>query len=150
MNLQESIRRILREERKEVFKEKLLSMIKNEGTKFAANLVGGMDNLFRFLDIHNPIQFLKIFKGLNIEIDGNDIFYKTDEGVIQFVLNEEDYGYIKLYVGSRILEGVSHFYRNESDRSSTIKLWFKNEYNIKGDIRRALYFLPSGDIIYAD
>jgi hypothetical protein len=152
-NINESIRRIIREERKDILKSKLLSIIKNEGTEFAAELIGGMDNLFRTLDIKTPREFLDLFKGLNVIKNGesidDDTYYKSDNGNVQLVATLKT-DYIKLYVSSIILEGLKHFYDKESDIIKTIKQWVKDEYNLNEYIHKVLYFLPSGDLIDFD
>ena len=52
MNLQESIRRILREETKNTsLQDKLLQVIKSMGVKRASKLVGGLEKLFSIIDL---------------------------------------------------------------------------------------------------
>jgi len=52
MNLQESIRRILREETENTsLQDKLLQVIKSRGVKRASKLVGGVERLFRIIDM---------------------------------------------------------------------------------------------------
>ena len=52
MNLQENIRRILREESKNTsLQDKLLQVIKSMGIKRASKLVGGLEKLFSILDL---------------------------------------------------------------------------------------------------
>jgi hypothetical protein len=52
MNLQESIRRILREETENTsLQDKLLQVIKSKGVKRTSKLVGGVERLFRIIDM---------------------------------------------------------------------------------------------------
>ena len=52
MNLQESIRKVLREETENTsLQDKLLQVIKSRGVKTASKLVGGVERLFRIIDM---------------------------------------------------------------------------------------------------
>ena len=62
-NLQESIRRILRENS---LKNDLMGLINNLGVKKASKAVGGFKNLFRILNINSPMDYLHLFDDLKI------------------------------------------------------------------------------------
>ena len=52
MNLQENIRRIIREESKNTsLQDKVLHLLKSKGVELASKAVGGFKNLFKILDI---------------------------------------------------------------------------------------------------
>ena len=52
MNLQEQIRKVLKEESKNTsLQDKLLQVIKSKGVKRASKLVGGVERLFRIIDM---------------------------------------------------------------------------------------------------
>ena len=63
MNLQESIRRILKEEST---KQILIDEIKYFGIESAERLVGDIDNLLSVLNIETPIDFLYLFNDLDV------------------------------------------------------------------------------------
>ena len=62
MRLQESIRRILKEERS--VKSRVKFMIKDVGMKKTIDIIGGIDNLFKLLGINSPMDFLHLFDDL--------------------------------------------------------------------------------------
>jgi hypothetical protein len=62
-NIQESIRRILRENS---LKNDLMGLINNVGVKKASKAVGGFKNLFRILNINSPMDYLHLFDDLKI------------------------------------------------------------------------------------
>ena len=67
MNLQESIRRILREESKNTsLQDKVLYILKSKGVYLASKAVGGFKNLFKILDINSPMDYLHLFDDLKI------------------------------------------------------------------------------------
>ena len=67
MNLQESIRRILREESKNTsLQDKVLHLLKSKGVELASKAVGGFKNLFKILDINSPMDYLHLFDDLKI------------------------------------------------------------------------------------
>ena len=48
-------------------KEKVLrNLIKNNGVKFASNMVGGIENLFDVLNIKSPMEFLNMYNDLDV------------------------------------------------------------------------------------
>jgi hypothetical protein len=62
MNLQESIRRILREETENTsLQDKVLYILKSKGVELASKAVGGFKNLFKILDINSPMDYLHLF-----------------------------------------------------------------------------------------
>jgi len=63
MNLQESIRRILREDS---LKNDLIDLINTIGVEKGSKAVGGFKNLFRILNINSPMDYLHLFDNLKI------------------------------------------------------------------------------------
>jgi len=63
MNLQESIKRILKEES---VKTELIKMIKDDGINSASSIVGGVNNLMEVMGINNPIRFLNIYNDVEV------------------------------------------------------------------------------------
>ena len=67
MNLQENIRRILREESKNTsLQDKVLYILKSKGVYLASKAVGGFKNLFKILNINSPMDYLHLFDDLKI------------------------------------------------------------------------------------
>jgi len=73
MNLQESIRRILREETKNRGRSKLINIIKNISLDAAINTVSTEKNLLRILDVNTPMELLNIFDDLK---QVQSVYYK--------------------------------------------------------------------------
>lgn len=63
MNLQENIRRILKEES---VKTELIKMIKDDGINSAASIVGGVNNLMEVMGIKSPMGFLNIYNDVEV------------------------------------------------------------------------------------
>ncbi len=63
MNLQESIRRILREES---LKQSLLQMIKDTGVKSTIKYVDNISNLLNMLEVKTPTQFLDLYNNMEV------------------------------------------------------------------------------------
>ena len=63
MNIQENIRRILREES---LKQSLLQMIKDTGVKSTIKYVDGNSNLLNMLQVKTPMQFLDLYNNMEV------------------------------------------------------------------------------------
>jgi hypothetical protein len=84
MNLQENIRRILREESKNTsLQDKVLYILKSKGVYLASKAVGGFKNLFKILDINSPMDYLHLFDDLKIiplsETEFSDGFFNETD-----------------------------------------------------------------------
>ena len=84
MNLQESIRRILREESKNTsLQDKVLHILKSKGVELASKAVGGFKNLFKILDINSPMDYLHLFDDLKFiplsETEYRDGFFNEND-----------------------------------------------------------------------
>jgi hypothetical protein len=67
MNLQEHIRRILREESKNTsLQDKVLHILKSKGSELALKAVGGFKNFSQILNINSPMDYLHLFDDLKI------------------------------------------------------------------------------------
>ena len=62
--MEDLIRRIIKEEISNRRQEKLMDLIKTLGVTKASKAVGGIDNLFKILDINSPMDFLHLFDDL--------------------------------------------------------------------------------------
>ena len=131
MNLQESIRRILREDqdRKEKLKSRILNMIKTAGLSQAISTLGGIKKLLEVLDIHRTFEFLDLFKDMELEYgtsDGYDhIKFKSKNGIIYFEIFDN-----RLYVNQDIRNVVSYIVDEDYFYYQLfMKRWFYNTYN---------------------
>jgi len=89
MNLQENIRRVLKEES---LKKTLIDEIKTDGWFNVSQYVGGDEELKKITEIHNSYQFMKLF--LNITPKQSDerpemILYKNE--MVWFDPKEDNY-----------------------------------------------------------
>jgi hypothetical protein len=67
MNLQENIKRILREESKNTnLQDKVLYILKSEGVELVLKAVGGFKKFSRILNINSPMDYLHLFDDLKI------------------------------------------------------------------------------------
>jgi hypothetical protein len=64
--MEDLIRKIIKEEISNRKQEKLMGLIKDYGVDLASKVVGGIDNLFKILDIKSPMDFLHLFDDLDI------------------------------------------------------------------------------------
>jgi len=129
MNLQENIRRILKEES---LKQSLIDEVKNNGVQETAELVGGISNLIGILEIETPMDFLNIYNDLEIvESEEKPDYYlfrhnKNDNVIMynkktDFMLYNQD----KFWPVFTI-----HFKMNHYDIDDMISNWLKNKFNI--------------------
>ena len=120
MNLQESIRRILREEqsREERLRSRIISIIRGAGLSQAISSVGGVNNLIRILGVENSMKFLNLFN------DVDDVIFTDEDG--------DDYTLL------RFREGLNYFVL----RNDTGTLFISN------DIVNVLKTMEYGDYFY--
>lgn len=129
MNLQESIRTILREE---TLNNTLIDMIKNYGVEFASNMVGGIENLFNILNINNPMDFLKLFddlKRFRSEEYPNWLLFvnKSKDNLIAYNMNKE-----MVYINSELVWSFlkSYFGMTYQEIQELTKEWLGKSYNL--------------------
>jgi hypothetical protein len=132
MNIQESIRKILKEE---TLKTKLIHDIKNDGWFNVSPYVGGDDNLKKVTDIHNALGFMKLFldlKGVVSEQEPLMRLYKNENGENVFVIRtiwNENTIYVNYDLIFRPLKVFLETDTNMKTRDFLDK-WFKNKYGI--------------------
>ena len=115
-------------------KEKVLrDLIKNNGVKFASNMVGGIENLFDVLNIKSPMEFLHLFDDLEqVQSEQREdliLFrYKPNYNLMIYVSKNEtvyiDYDEIWSFLEDKF--GLSY----EETRAFT-KKWLDNVYNFR-------------------
>jgi hypothetical protein len=129
MNLQEHIRRVLKEE---TLKTKLIHNIKNDGWFNVSPYVGGDDNLKKVTDIHNALGFMKLFldlKGVVSEQEPLMRLYKNENGENVFVIRtiwNENTIYVNYDLIFRPLKVFLETDTNMKTRDFLDK-WFKNK-----------------------
>ena len=131
MNLQENIRRILKEEST---KQILIDEIKYFGIESAARLVGDIDNLISVLNIETPIDFLYLFNDLDV-VKSNDrpeimLFrYKKGKNLMTFD-NKNNSVSINYYEIWSILE--NNFQLSKDEIKKLTEEWLYEVYGLSG------------------
>ena len=132
MNLQESIRRIIKEE---TLKTKLINDIKNDGWFNVSPYVGGDDNLKKVTDIHNALGFMKLFldlKGVVSEQEPQMTLYKNENGENVFVIINSGDRLIMYVNYTLIFRPLKIFLETDTNMKTRefLQKWFKNKYGI--------------------
>ena len=132
MNLQENIRKVLREEtsKNDIFKQVL-----RMGFHDSYELFGSFENLFNTLGVKNEVDFMNLFKGLEKhETEGyyeyiitDLVLYRFENGNNVFIYHD---GFIT--IKCEIIQILSHvFDMSVSERYLFLKEWVKNNYNLE-------------------
>ena len=129
MNLQESIRRIIREESA---KQELIQMIKDDGIIVPIQIVNGANNLIKIMGIKTPMDFLDIFDNLkpvrSVE-QPRLMLYRYKEGDNIFVYDKKnDEAYINYSLWYAIKDGFDLTYFKTQE---ICKEWLEQKYEIK-------------------
>jgi hypothetical protein len=115
-------------------KDDLIQMIKTDGWKSEAELVGGIENLMKILKIETPMDFLNLYNDLDIvrsekypdwtlfryKPRHNLMVYNQESGVVYF--NDPK-------IWSFLMD---IFELNYDDIQVIIKVWLGNVYNLRG------------------
>ena len=141
MNIKENIRRVLREDRGERLKSKIITAIKNVKIDTVVKSVGGDDKFIQLLDINNVDQFLNMFKNMEVVDDINYESVKFRDGVTYFVFVEEDK---VLYVDNKITDLVNFLKDSDYNSKHIIMDWFNEEY---GTTLMTMYSLPNNLLV---
>jgi hypothetical protein len=147
MNLQESIRRILREETSQIIdnnqqikeglpnrtKELILDKIRTMGFDDAASIVGGKDNLSKITGINTYEEYLNLFNNLTISTSQEKPYitlYKNDKGINVFVIYYEVNSKMSyIFINHNILQKPFSGYNIQKSR--VFRKWLKNTYDIE-------------------
>ena len=132
MNLQESIRKVLKEES---LKSDLIYKIKNDGWFDVSPYVGGDNNLKKITEIYNSRIFMRLFldiKGYVSKQEPQMRLYKNENGENVFVINtwKRD---IRIYVNyDLIYRPLSLFLETNTNmkKKEFLQKWFKDKYDI--------------------
>ena len=114
-------------------KEKVLrGLIKNNGVKFASNMVGGIENLFDVLTIESPMDFLHLFddlKRFRSEEYPNWLLFlnESKDNLIAYNLNKE-----VVYINSDLVWSFlrSYFGMSYQEIQELTKSWLSESYNL--------------------
>jgi hypothetical protein len=158
-NLQESIRRVLREEstqdslyeiiitknQQESIKIELQSMVKNIGWELTAKIVNGPKNLIKLAFNNNPMEFLNLFNDLNVVQSREEFYwslfrYKKRNNLMIYDRKNNSLNVSKKIFWSFLEEG---FGLNHSKIRELMWIWLYDTYNLKGD--RTFELIPIFD-----
>ena len=148
MNLQESIRRILREEISNRGKDKLIHMIKTLGFDITSKAVGGIDNLKKVTGINSPHKFMELFLGLKpkqSEETLNAILFKNEMGVNIFIHREVSKN---TYFNEDFVYGPLGFFsetRFVEDRDNFLSEWVRKNYGLNVSNNNIDYYSIDSD-----
>ena len=149
MNLQENIKRILKEES---LKKTLIDEIKTDGWFNVSQYVGGDEELKKIIEIHNSYQFMKLF--LNIPPKQSDerpemILYKNEMGVNLFihVFNNNLNEYMVYFNGDITYRPLQVFLETKSlgQRNEFLNKWLRKNYKIDVADYNIVWFDPKED-----
>ena len=132
--MEDLIRRIIKEEILNRGQEKLIGLIKTLGVIKASKAVGGINNLFRILDINSPMEFLHLFNDLEQvqseeESDWTLFRYKPKQNLMIYN-RKNNYVYIDYDDIWSVLE--EHFGLKYSEIQELTKMWLGEVYNLRG------------------
>ena len=127
--MEDLIRRIIKEEISNRRQERLMNIIKNNGVDSAIKVVGGINNLFRILDINSPMDFLHLFDDLKIIKDTKFLWFvdKRDQQIMVYD-RKLNYNYINQ---RKILDILTSFFGlNFKDVNNLVIEWVRNSYGL--------------------
>ena len=129
--MKQLIRKILKEE---TLKQNLIDEIKEYGFKDTVEMVGGIDNLFKILNIKTPMDFLHLFDDLDVvqseeEPNWTLFRYRPKHNLIVYE-RKNDYAHIDYDEIWSVLE--NHFGLNYTEAQQLTKEWLGEVYNLRG------------------
>jgi hypothetical protein len=129
MNLQENIKRILREESA---KQALIQMIKDDGIIVPIQIVNGANNLIKIMGIKTPMDFLDIFDNLkpvrSVEQPRLMLYrYKEGDNIFAYDTKNNEV-YINYNLWYLIKDGFDLTYFKTQE---ICKEWLEQKYEIK-------------------
>ena len=125
---------IITESQELSLKNKLKNKLNNFGIEITSKIVGGIDNLFKVLDINSPMEFLHLFDDLNIvqseEYENLTLFrYKPKHNLMVYDRKNE-YVYINYDDVWSVLK--EQFGLNYDEIQELTKEWLDEVYNLRG------------------
>ena len=133
MSQRETIRRILREETSMVLREKILKMFKTIGLEKTSNVFGGIDGLFKILNVNSPMDYLHLFDDLDIvdsEENSDYTLYRYQSGYNIMVYSTE-FGRHAM-INWDTIWGVlwGHFRLNQDEIQKLTMKWISDVYDL--------------------
>jgi hypothetical protein len=132
--MEKLIRKIIKEEVSNRRQEKLMGLIKDYGVDQASKAVGGIDNLFKILDINSPMDFLHLFNGLE-QVQSEE---KKDWTLFRYKPRHNFMFYDrknkKVYISYRDMWVFlkENFGLTRSEIKTLTKEWLRKDYNLRG------------------
>jgi hypothetical protein len=128
--MKQLIRKILKEE---TLKQSLIDEIKEIGFKFIAEMVGGIDNLFKILNINTPMDYLHLFDDLDVILSEEwpelTLFRYQPKHNFMIYNRQNDYVFINYNEIWSVLE--NHFGLKYSEIQELTKMWLGEVYNLR-------------------
>ena len=127
--MKQLIRKILKEE---TLKQNLIDEIKEYGFKDTVEMVGGIDNLFKILNIKTPMDFLHLFDDLDVvqsEEEPNWTLFRY-QPKHNLMIYDRKIVYINYDEIWSVLE--NHFGFNYTEAQQLTKMWLGEVYNLRG------------------
>jgi hypothetical protein len=127
--VQENIRKILKEEN---LKQSLKQQIRDFGWMDAAELVGGVDELFSIMNFKSPMEFLHIFDGMEVvqsEEEDWDLFRYVPRNNLMIEERRRDRVYISYVDIWGFLKTV--FKLEFTEIQELTKRWLDEAYNLR-------------------
>jgi hypothetical protein len=125
------VKRVIKEN---AAKDSLIDMIKYDGWKSAAELVGGVKNLKNLTGIGTPMEFLNLFNDLDVvqsEEEPDWELYRHEKGNNMMIYDgKNNTVYINYYAIWRFLE--QGFDLTYSEIQQLTEEWLSEAYNLRG------------------
>jgi hypothetical protein len=127
MNIQENIRRILREES---LKQSLLQMIKDDGYRSAIKYVDGISNLLNMIEVKTPMQFLDLYNNMEVrKLKSTEWVYSSGNRNVMIFNNRKKEIFIDYHeLRQPILDG---FNISINELRELVIIWLWDIYKIK-------------------
>ena len=138
--MKQLIRKILKEE---TLKQSLIDEIKEYGFKDTAEMVGGIDNLFKILNIKTPMDFLHLFDDLDVILSEEwpelTLFRYQPKHNLMIYDRKNRCVYINYYEIWSVLK--EHFGLNKTEIQELTKIWLDEVYNLRRITTQHLDFI---------
>ncbi len=127
------VKRVIKEN---TAKDALIDMLKNDGLRPTAGLVGGIENLKKLTGIKSPMDFLNIFTDLDVvqsEKEPDWTLYRYEKGNNMMIYNRKNKDVYINYHDIWVFLDIG-FGLNNSEIKGVMKGWLSEVYNLRGVI----------------
>ena len=133
--MKQLIRKILKEE---TLKQSLIDEIKEYGFKDTVEMVGGIDNLFKVLNIETPMDYLHLFDDLDVvqsEEEPNWTLFRYQPKHNLMIYDRKI-----VYINYDEIWSVlgEHFELSYTETQELTKIWLNEVYNLRGITTEAI------------